>query len=54
MQSQGAVIKQAVVDRGYRGKKEVNGTEITLPKKALKKDNRYQQDKKAVLQTCGD
>lgn len=45
-QSRGAAVKQAVVDRGYRGKKEVNGTEIILPKKALKKDNRYQRDKK--------
>jgi len=41
-----AAVKQAVVDRGYRGKKEVNGTEIILPKKALKRDNRYQRDKK--------
>lgn len=45
-QSRGAAVKQAVVDRGYRGKKEVNGTEIILPKKALKRDNRYQRDKK--------
>ena len=39
-------VTQGVCDRGYRGKKEVNGTEIVLPKKALKKDNRYQRDKK--------
>ena len=45
-QSRGASVKQAVVDRGYRGKKEVNGTDIILPKKALKRDNRYQRDKK--------
>lgn len=44
--SRGKSVKQAVCDRGYRGKKEVNGTEIILPKKALKKDNRYQRDKK--------
>ena len=44
--SRGKSVKQAVVDRGYRGKHEVNGTEIILPKKALKKDNRYQRDKK--------
>jgi len=40
------VVKRGVVDRGYRGKNEVNGTEIILPKKPLKKDNRYQRDKK--------
>jgi IS5 family transposase len=45
-QSSGKAVKQAVVDRGYRGKREVNGTQITLPKKPLKKDNRYQRDKK--------
>ncbi len=39
-------VKQGVVDRGYRGRSEVNGTQIILPKKALKKDNRYQRDKK--------
>nr|WP_242447295.1 transposase [Nitrosomonas supralitoralis] len=33
-------------DRGYRGKREVNGTQIILPGKALKKDSRYQKDKK--------
>ena len=30
--------KQAVCDRGYRGKVEVNGMQIILPGKALKKD----------------
>ena len=45
-QSRGNAVKQAVVDRGYRGKNEVNGTAIVLPKKPLKKDNRYQRDKK--------
>jgi transposase, IS5 family len=45
-QSTGRPVKQAVVDRGYRGKSEVNGIQITLPKKPLKKDNRYQRDKK--------
>lgn len=45
-QSRGKAVKRAVVDRGYRGKSEVNGTEIILPKKPLKKDNRYQRDKK--------
>ncbi|SMN02581.1 Mobile element protein [uncultured Candidatus Thioglobus sp.] len=42
-------IKQAVCDRGYVGAKEVLGAQIILPKKALKKDNRYQRDKKRKL-----
>ena len=44
--SRGKATKQAVCDRGYRGKSSVNETQIILPKKALKKDNRYQKDKK--------
>jgi IS5 family transposase len=44
--SRGKAAKQAVCDRGYRGKREVNGTRIVLPGKALKQDNRYQRDKK--------
>ncbi len=47
--SRGKAVKQAVCDRGYRGKSEVNGSQIILPKKALKKDNRYQKDKKRKL-----
>lgn len=39
-------IEEAVCDRGYRGKKEAAGATITLPKAALKRDNRYQRDKK--------
>lgn len=39
-------IKEAVCDRGYRGKSSVNETKITLPKGKLKSDNRYQRDKK--------
>ena len=39
-------ITQAVCDRGYRGVKVVNEIEVVLPKKALKKDTRYQRDKK--------
>jgi len=39
-------VLKAVCDRGYRGKKMVNETEIILPSKGLKKDNRYQRDKK--------
>lgn len=42
-------IKQAVCDRGYVGAKVVLGVNIILPKKALKRDNRYQQDKKRKL-----
>ena len=42
----GEKVLQAVCDRGYRGKKEVDGTEIILPNKGLKRDNRYQRDKK--------
>ena len=41
--SRGKAVKQVVCDRGYRGKCEVNGTQIILPKKALKKDTRYQR-----------
>ncbi len=42
-------IEQAVCDRGYRGKQVVEGTKIVLPKPALKKDNRYQRDKKRKM-----
>ena len=44
--SRGKTAKQAVCDRGYRGKSEVNGTKIILPGKALKRDTRYHKDKK--------
>ena len=39
-------IEEAVCDRGYRGLKKFNGAKIILPSKGLKKDNRYQRDKK--------
>ena len=39
-------IKEAVCDRGYRGKQKVGDVDIVLPKPPLKKDNRYQEDKK--------
>ena len=42
-------IKQVVCDRGYVGAKEVLGAKIIFPKKALKRDNRYQRDKKRKL-----
>ena len=45
-QSRKKKAKQATCDRGYPGKKVVNGTEIVLPKPPLKRDNRYQRDKK--------
>lgn len=44
--SRGKAAKQAVCDRGYRGKSSVNKTQIILPKKPLKRDTRYQRDKK--------
>jgi len=44
--TRGKAAKQAVCDRGYRGKSEVGGTKIILPGKALKCDTRYQKDKK--------
>ena len=42
-------IKQAVCDRGHVGVKEVLGSKIILPKKAFKRDNHYQRDKKRKL-----
>ena len=45
-QSRGKKAEQATCDRGYRGKNKVNGTDIVLPKPPLKRDNRYQRDKK--------
>ena len=47
--SRGKAAKRAVCDRGYRGKNEVSGTAIMLPGKALKRDTRYQKDKKRKL-----
>ena len=44
--SRGSKPTEAVCDRGYKGKSEVQGVKITLPKPPLKKDNRYQKDKK--------
>ena len=44
--SRGKAVKTAVCDRGYKGKNKVGATDIVLPKKALKRDNRYQRDKK--------
>jgi IS5 family transposase len=44
--SRGKIAKTAVCDRGYRGPKTVGDTTIILPAPPLKKDNRYQRDKK--------
>jgi len=44
--SRGKTAQTAVCDRGYRGPKKVGDTQIILPAPPLKKDNRYQRDKK--------
>lgn len=41
----GHLLKEAFVDRGYRGRKEVAGTLIHTPKKFSAKLSRYQQQK---------
>jgi transposase, IS5 family len=44
--NRGKIVKACVCDRGYRGPKTVGETQIILPAPPLKRDNRYQQDKK--------
>jgi IS5 family transposase len=44
--SRGKAVKVGVCDRGYRGPKTVGTTQIILPAPPLKRDNRYQQEKK--------
>ena len=44
--SRGKAVRHAVCDRGYRGKKTCGETDIILPAPPLKKDNRYQRNKK--------
>jgi len=44
--SRGKAVKTGVCDRGYRGPKAVDDTQIILPAPPLKRDNRYQRDKK--------
>ncbi len=39
-------IVSAICDRGYRGQRQVGETRIILPGAPLKRDNRYQRDKK--------
>lgn len=45
-QNRDQAIACAICDRGYRGKKQVNGAEIRLPGKPLKRDTAYQRQKK--------
>ena len=45
-QSRGVKPDEAVCDRGYKGKNVIDEVQITLPKPPLKRDNRYQKDKK--------
>ena len=42
----GVAPKTATVDRGYKGKQIVAGTQINIPKPPLKKDSEYQKRKK--------
>jgi transposase, IS5 family len=46
LKSAGKTAQTAVCDRGYQGPKKVGDTQIILPAPPLKKDNRYQRDKK--------
>ena len=39
-------IEEAICDRGYVGKKEVNGVSVSIPGKELKRDTKYQKEKK--------
>lgn len=39
-------IEEAICDRGYRGKKEVDGTVICIPGTPLKRDTKYQKEQK--------
>jgi IS5 family transposase len=39
-------IQEAICDRGYRGKKEVNGTVICIPDRPKKRDTKYQKEQK--------
>ena len=41
--------KLLICDRGYRGSKKVDETEIMLPSKSLKTDSKYQKEKKRKL-----
>lgn len=39
-------IKEGIVDRGYQGAKEVLGVTISIPKAPLKRDTKYEKEKK--------
>ncbi len=39
-------IIEAICDRGYRGKKEVDGTVICIPDSPKKRDTKYQKEQK--------
>lgn len=41
-----SAIQEAICDRGYRGKKEVLGTKISIPGTPLKRDTKYQKELK--------
>lgn len=45
----GRKINVLAGDRGYRGKKEINGTKIMIPDIPKKSDSRYQKQKKHKL-----
>lgn len=45
----GTRIKKLAGDRGYRGKKEINGTQILIPDTPKAKDSYYQRKKKHKL-----
>lgn len=45
----GRKIKQLAGDRGYRGKKEINGTQILIPDTPKSKDSYYTRRKKHML-----
>ena len=45
-ESRGKPVTKAVCDRGYRGRKTLGNTRVILPCPPLKRDNRYQRDKK--------
>ena len=45
----GRKLKVVAGDRGYRGRKEINGTKIMIPDVPKKSDSRYQKLKKHKL-----
>ncbi len=47
--SRGKAVTYAVCDRSYRSKKPDGETTVILPASPLKRDNRYQRDKKRKM-----